>query len=338
MKEGHELIGKMLHAIQVYKSLGDSERARKFYDKYSEVPQKFFQYKAMMQKKPHYQGLRLFANMAKNGTDKSALGQFDSHQETINTGLVEYNENFKGIISSYEDRIPYSANMAKTMIKEWNKYKSYLKVSQKDIEAKAKLNKAAPTTKKLVQKTDVHKLTAPSEQPNWVGGKKIASDAVHKLGTSSGSNSTTPLTKYNIKAESKKDNETKADADGDKNSSSAKNDSKSNSTEEEDDAHKLGIAPSLRKEANKHELGDAPSLTKNETEGDEKAPAGKGGDAAATKPATAAAAAGKSGDDAHKLVAPSQQEKSSAQTKSDGVHRLTAPSMQEETPSEKPAS
>ena len=43
--EGHELIGKLLHAIQVYKSLGAVEKARALYEKYSEVPKEYDQIK-----------------------------------------------------------------------------------------------------------------------------------------------------------------------------------------------------------------------------------------------------------------------------------------------------
>lgn len=35
LKEGQALIGQLLHAMQVYKSLGAIERARELYEKYS---------------------------------------------------------------------------------------------------------------------------------------------------------------------------------------------------------------------------------------------------------------------------------------------------------------
>jgi dipeptidyl-peptidase III len=36
--EGHELVKNLLHIMQTYKSSGAVDRAKKFYDKYSEVP------------------------------------------------------------------------------------------------------------------------------------------------------------------------------------------------------------------------------------------------------------------------------------------------------------
>lgn len=39
-KEGHELIKKLLHTMQVYKSLNAVDKARAFYAKYSKVDDK----------------------------------------------------------------------------------------------------------------------------------------------------------------------------------------------------------------------------------------------------------------------------------------------------------
>jgi len=36
--EGHQLVTNLLHILQTYKSSGAVDRAKKFYDKYSEVP------------------------------------------------------------------------------------------------------------------------------------------------------------------------------------------------------------------------------------------------------------------------------------------------------------
>lgn len=39
--EGHQLIGLLLHALQVYKSLGAIDKARELYQKYSSVPPEY---------------------------------------------------------------------------------------------------------------------------------------------------------------------------------------------------------------------------------------------------------------------------------------------------------
>ena len=86
--------------------------------------------------------------MAKNKTGKDQV--FDSDSSAVSTSIVEYPESFQGIIYSYVDRVPYSENMVKTMIAEWNKYKNYLKVEP------------VAVAKTLAQAGPVHKLTAPS--------------------------------------------------------------------------------------------------------------------------------------------------------------------------------
>jgi len=37
VNEGHELVKKLLHTFQVYKSMGAAEEAKKLYAEYSEV-------------------------------------------------------------------------------------------------------------------------------------------------------------------------------------------------------------------------------------------------------------------------------------------------------------
>ena len=44
VKEGHELIKKLLHTLQVYKSLNAVEKAKAFYQKYSKVDDKMLKF------------------------------------------------------------------------------------------------------------------------------------------------------------------------------------------------------------------------------------------------------------------------------------------------------
>lgn len=39
--EGHELVKKLLNILQTYKSFGAVDRAKKFYDEYSQVPEEY---------------------------------------------------------------------------------------------------------------------------------------------------------------------------------------------------------------------------------------------------------------------------------------------------------
>ena len=60
LKEGHELIGKLLSSFQVWKSLGAVEEAREFYAKYSQVGEREMKIKAILNSVPKQQGIRLF--------------------------------------------------------------------------------------------------------------------------------------------------------------------------------------------------------------------------------------------------------------------------------------
>ena len=49
--EGHELVGKLLNIMQVYKSSGAVDRAKKFYEQYSQVPEEMLKVRELMKKK-----------------------------------------------------------------------------------------------------------------------------------------------------------------------------------------------------------------------------------------------------------------------------------------------
>lgn len=72
MTEGHELVGKLLNILQVYKSSGAVDRAKKLYDEYSAVPDLFLKYRDIMISKRKPGQLRGYFNLEKATADKSA--------------------------------------------------------------------------------------------------------------------------------------------------------------------------------------------------------------------------------------------------------------------------
>jgi len=107
-KEGIELIKKMLHAFQVYKSLAAVDKAREFYAKYSKVDDKYLHVQEMLNSKPKHSGLRLFQNLAKNST---TIKKFDNDPNLKKPSIITYQNNFAGVIKSYIDRIPFSNSL-----------------------------------------------------------------------------------------------------------------------------------------------------------------------------------------------------------------------------------
>ena len=126
-KEGIELIKKMLHAFQVYKSLAAVDKAREFYAKYSKVDDKYLHVQEMLNSKPKHSGLRLFQNLAKNST---TIKKFDNDPNLKKPSMITYQNNFAGVIKSYIDRIPFSNSLYQEMIGEWNKTKSFVRVPE----------------------------------------------------------------------------------------------------------------------------------------------------------------------------------------------------------------
>lgn len=55
-----------------------------------------------------------------------------------------YDYNTEGIIASHNDKLPFSESMYNNFVKEWNKYKSYIRVPFKG-EVEDQVNHASPT-------------------------------------------------------------------------------------------------------------------------------------------------------------------------------------------------
>jgi len=113
-KEGKQLISDMLIIIQTYKSSGAYERAKKWYDEYSEVSDFFLQIRKIVlaKKKPR----RLDGN---------------NNLVKYNESCIEprcYPETHEGVILSYAERYPFNKALYKQVTGVWNEHKADLKV------------------------------------------------------------------------------------------------------------------------------------------------------------------------------------------------------------------
>lgn len=63
VKEGHELVKKLLNIMQVYKSSGAVDRARKLYSDYSSVDDKYLELIKFFKSKKKPGGLRTYPNI-----------------------------------------------------------------------------------------------------------------------------------------------------------------------------------------------------------------------------------------------------------------------------------
>lgn len=83
MTEGHELIGKLLNTLQVYKSSASYDRGKKLYDDYSTVSDHFLKYREIVisKRKPGY--LHSYPNLVLNSQKgASSLSQIDQQDKT----------------------------------------------------------------------------------------------------------------------------------------------------------------------------------------------------------------------------------------------------------------
>ena len=95
--EGHEQVKNLLHILQTYKSSGAVDRARKFYDKYSEIPSWMSQITAIVKKNRKAPHLRSFI------TTKLAQAKGQSPEFTL------YEENIDGLITSLVDKYKFDS-------------------------------------------------------------------------------------------------------------------------------------------------------------------------------------------------------------------------------------
>lgn len=114
MLEGKELIRKFLIILQTYKSSGAVEIATKWYNKYSEVNEYFLKVRTLVISKKKPRRVELNNNLLRY------------NEKRIEP--VVYPECFEGIIKSYSDRFPATAELTAQIITEWDKTKKYLRV------------------------------------------------------------------------------------------------------------------------------------------------------------------------------------------------------------------
>lgn len=114
VSEGKELISKLLVVLQTYKSSGSEERAKKFYDEYSEVSDFFLQVRDIVKRNKKPRRLELNHNL------------FRYSQESIE--IQSYPESFEGIIHSYADRHQFTDANYRQMKEIWDEHKADLKV------------------------------------------------------------------------------------------------------------------------------------------------------------------------------------------------------------------
>ena len=144
LTEGHELVKNLLLILQTYKSAGAVERARKFYDLYSQVPENFTKIAEIIKKDKKPGSLREFINTVK-------ASDLDARMKTESIPDVKaYPESIDGVILSFAERYPFTPYLYKEVMAEWNPHKEDLRVSQE--EANAQLEKAR-IEKQIKEKT-----------------------------------------------------------------------------------------------------------------------------------------------------------------------------------------
>jgi len=129
--EGHELVKKLLNILQTYKSYGAVDRAKKFYDDYSKVPEEYTKVRDIIKSRKKPGQLRMFANIEMNETPKpSSLSQTPS-KFTLNT----YTEDLNGLILSFADRYPFTEDLYYSTMTEWNLHKDSLRVTDEELKS-----------------------------------------------------------------------------------------------------------------------------------------------------------------------------------------------------------
>ena len=114
MSEGREMIRTFLLILQTYKSSGCLERGAKFYAHYSKVEGDYLKIREIVIKSKKPRRLELNSNLQR-------------YNEKIVTH-TNYLECFEGIIHSFADRYPFSADLAEQVLGQWRPFKDYLRV------------------------------------------------------------------------------------------------------------------------------------------------------------------------------------------------------------------
>ena len=112
--EGRQLITEFLIILQTYKSSGAVDRAKAFYDKYSEVKDIFLDIRDIVIEKKKPRRVELNNNIVRY------------NEKTIEP--LHYPETFEGIIHSYIDRFPPTEKLVQTILDQWMPTKDFLRI------------------------------------------------------------------------------------------------------------------------------------------------------------------------------------------------------------------
>lgn len=114
LTEGCRLTKECLMYLQVYKTTGDFENGKAFYDKYSTVDPMFLEIRDIVMNNKKPRRIELNHNL------------FSADDEYVH--VVKYEANFRGIAQSFADRYDLTAEFVNSYIAEWEKTKDYLRV------------------------------------------------------------------------------------------------------------------------------------------------------------------------------------------------------------------
>lgn len=120
--------------MQTYKSFAAADRAKKFYDDYSTVPEKYIKIRNIVKSKKKSGKLRMFANIEvekRNGGH--SLTETETEKAENSFFINSYSEDLNGLILSFADRYPFSEDLYYSMMNEWNVHKDGLKVTEKEL-------------------------------------------------------------------------------------------------------------------------------------------------------------------------------------------------------------
>ncbi len=87
---GQEIVSRMLMMLHIWKCIGDVDSTRNFFEKYSQIDEKFLKARKIIKGNEVPKRLQLFHNL-----------EIDSDQ---NVTITEYPETMEGIINSFIDR------------------------------------------------------------------------------------------------------------------------------------------------------------------------------------------------------------------------------------------
>lgn len=118
--------------MQVYKSAGAVDRAKKFYDQYSQVPEQMLKVRELMKKKKRASSLALYSNIELKDAKPSSATAVPKNQLSLNN----YEEDLLGLINSFQDRYPFNEELYHQVMSEWVAHKDDIRVKENEAQNK----------------------------------------------------------------------------------------------------------------------------------------------------------------------------------------------------------